>query len=173
MKSSFGWCVKIGTLLCALCAGSIWAAQAGEPDAGTKRIKDLIAKLNAADTIDREEAEKELLAIGQPALPSLKDASSDPQPEIAARAKKVVNRMAASEGKPLTSYAELFPSNSIFFAEAPDSKGSLDRLKASPIGKFWDLNETQKCYKDHYDAQLDNDRRLLDSISSMFKLADG
>jgi hypothetical protein len=160
---------RFAIMLLALGAASCHA-QAEEPN---KRIKDLIAKLNAPDTIDREDAERELMGIGQPALPSLRDASADPQPEIAARAKKLVTRMAQSEGKPLASYAELFPANSVFFAESPDSKGALERLKTSPLGKFWDLEDSQKSYKQHYDAQMDNDRRLLDSIANLFKLADG
>ena len=171
---SMGRFLRLGMLLGAICAGCAWA-QAEEPAGGlnAKHIKELIARLNAPDTIDREEAEKELLTIGQPALQPLRDASGDPQPEIAARARKLVARLVQVQGKPLSTYAELFPANSVFFVESPDSKGALDRLTASPLGKFWNLAETQKFYKSHYDSQLDNDRKLLDCISSMFKLADG
>src|SRR5438876_814089 len=111
---------------------SVAALKAADPkpqnvDANTQAtaIKDQIKKLNAADTIQREDAERELLKIGLPALPLLKEAAVSPEPEIAARAQRLVTKMTAMAAKPVTSYAEIMPSSSVFFLEAPRARESL------------------------------------------------
>ncbi len=163
------WLLVFPLVFCAFHA----QAQAAADPAAIPHIKELIAKLNAPDNIDREDAEKSLLEIGQPAVALLKDATSAPEPEISARAKKLVALMVQNEGKPVSSYSELFPASSVFFAESPNSKQALERLKPSPLGRFWELPQSQKYFKAHYDAQTDTDKKVLDAIQEIVKLSDG
>jgi hypothetical protein len=171
----------LGTLLALLLSAvAVQAAQAADPNpnppppaAVDPHVKELIAKLNAPDNIDREDAEKSLLEIGAPAVPALRDAMAAPEPEISARAKRLVAQLVQSEGRPLSSYSELFPANSVFFAEVPNAKAALEKLKPSPVGRLWDLPQTQKHYKGHYDAQTENDKKMLDCIHEIVKLVDG
>ena len=177
MARGSGMAVLLALLL-AMSAGSLHAqVAAAEANANQsavqQHVKELIGKLNAADTIDREDAEKSLLEIGQPAVALLKDATSAKEPEISARAKKLVAMLVQNEGKPVASYSELFPASSVFFAESPNSKQALDRLAPSPLGRFWELPQTQKYFKAHYDAQTDNDKKVLDAIQEIVKLTDG
>jgi hypothetical protein len=155
---------------------SLFAGQPGpdtsKPDQSAA-IKALIQKLNAPDNIAREDAERELLKVGQVAIPALKEASKSPEPEIAARAKRLVGKMTEMTAKPAQSYAEVFPSDTIFFLEAPHTRETLDKMKQSPLGKFWDLAATQKFYKGHHEAQVPNDQKLLDAARAIPKLLDG
>ena len=132
-----------------------------------------IRKLNAPDNIEREEAERELLKIGQAALPMLKDASVSPEPEVAARAKRLVSKLSETALKPIQSYAEAMPANSVFFLEAPHARETLDRLKDAPLGKFWDLPATQKFYRGHHDGELPAGQKMLDAIRGIPKLLNG
>ena len=158
----------------------IAALKAADPtpqnvDANTQAsaIKDQIKKLNAADTIQREDAERELLKIGLPALPLLKEAAVSPEPEIAARAQRLVTKMTAMAAKPVTSYAEIMPASSVFFLEAPRARESLDLMKTTPLGKFWDLPASQKFYKSHRDGELPNTQKTLDAIREIPRLLTG
>ncbi|MCY3018182.1 MAG: hypothetical protein NTW87_04005, partial [Planctomycetota bacterium] len=162
--------------VCAVILGLGCALFAGEPDPKdqapdpTEAIKALIRKLNAPEAIAREDAERELLRLGQAALPLLKEAVKAPEPEIAARAKRLVSKMAA---RPVHSYADVMPATSIFFLEAPHVRQTLDRLKGSPLGKLWDLPAMQKFYKGHREAQIPNDQKMLDAVRAIPKLLDG
>lgn len=155
------------------------ALLAGEPGADVpapiqaEAIKALIQKLNAPDNIAREDAERELLKVGQPALSQLKDAAKSPEPEIAARAKRLIGKMTEMTAKPAQSYAEVFPADSIFFLEAPRARETLDKMKASPLGRFWDSAAMQKFYKGHWEAQVPNDQKILDNIRGIPKILDG
>ena len=56
-------------------------------------IPDLIRKLGSEEFSQREKAEQALRDIGEAALPALKKASADPDPEIARRARDCVEAM--------------------------------------------------------------------------------
>ncbi|HYG75849.1 MAG TPA: hypothetical protein VEK08_12665 [Planctomycetota bacterium] len=132
-----------------------------------------IARLNATDNLEREDAERELMKIGLPALPLLKEAMKSADPETAARAKRLVGKLTEVAGRPQASYAEIMPANSIFFIEAANSRQTLDKLKNSPLGKFWDLPAMQTFYKGHREAQVPNDQKILDTVRELPKLLDG
>lgn len=136
-------------------------------------IKALIQKLNAPDTVQREEAERALLQIGQPALEALKDAVTSPEQEIALRAQKLIAKLSDVTFRPAKSWAEVFPANSVLFLEFPNVKASLDRIKTTPLGRFWDTQAMQTFYKGHYDNQLPNDQKMLDCCKAIPKLIDG
>jgi len=137
------------------------------------QIKALIEKLNAPDNIQREEAEVELLKVGPAALPQLKEAVKSDKPEIAARAARLVGKLVQQGARPSDSYASVFPENAIFFIEAPNARKTLDKLKLSPLGKFWDLPAMQKFYQGHFAGQTPNDQKMLEAIREFPKLADG
>jgi len=136
-------------------------------------IKLNLAKLNSPDTVMREEAERELLRVGIPALELLKEAAKVKEIETAARARRVISKITLFNATPVTSYAEVMPANSIFFLEFSDSRQFLDKLKLSPLGRFWDLPQTQKYYKVHAMAQVPTDQKILDAIRAMPKMLDG
>ncbi|MGD0092167.1 MAG: hypothetical protein ABSE73_19810, partial [Planctomycetota bacterium] len=172
--------VLMGTL--ALChwdkgCGTFCAAEEPQPQpAAADRagaIKTLIAKLNAPDALAREEAERALLKIGAQALPLLQEATRTPEPEIAARAKRVLAKLNEAAVRPGQSFAEVMPASSIFFLEAPHTRQTLDKMKDSPLGKFWDTPAMQKFYKGHYEDQVDTDKQILDAVRAIPKLLEG
>ncbi len=64
-----------------------------DPAADKAKIARLIERLDA-DTVEaRDEAEAELLKIGEPALPQLKEAGASERPEIRERAKRLVAKL--------------------------------------------------------------------------------
>jgi hypothetical protein len=136
-------------------------------------IKTQIARLNATDNLEREDAEQQLLKMGPVALPLIKEAQKAPDPETAARAKRLLGKMTAAANQPTESYAEILPANSVFFLEAPHTRQSLDRWKECPLGKFWDLPAMQKFYVGHREAQVPNDQKILDAVREIPKLLDG
>jgi len=170
-------------LLCAMAPrpwtggrGALCAAE--EPQPATtpdpnEAIKALIAKLNAPEALAREEAETELLKFGPKALPLLREATRAAEPEVAARAKRVVARLSEVAARPGDSYADVMPAGAIFFLEAPHTRQTLDKMKDSPLGKFWDSMAMQKFYKGHYDDQDANDKRALDAVRALPRLLDG
>jgi hypothetical protein len=162
--------------LVALC--SVFAADPAPnvPVADVKQIEGIkaqILKLNAENAIAREEAERELLRIGMPALPLLKEASASKEPEIAARAKRLVGKLLEANAKPVQSYAEMFPANTIAFLEFSNLKDFLEKLKTSPVGQFINLPATQTFFKKHQKAQVDSDQKMLDALIGMRNLIDG
>ncbi|HEY3323152.1 MAG TPA: hypothetical protein VGP72_22050 [Planctomycetota bacterium] len=136
-------------------------------------IQAQIKLLNAADNLQRENAEAELSKIGPVALPLLKEAMKSPDAETAARAKRLVGKMTEGAVRPIESYAECMPANSIFFLEAPHTKQTLEKLKGSPMGKFWDLPAMQNFLKGHRAAQVPNDQKTYDAMRAIPSLLDG
>jgi len=139
----------------------------------TASIKTQIARLNATDNLDREDAERELMKAGASAVPLLKEAMKSPDPETAARAKRLVGRLTEIAGRPQGSYAEIMPATSIFFMEAANARKTLENLKTSPLGKFWDLPAMQAFCKGHREAQVPNDQKMLDAVREIPKLLEG
>ena len=175
--------VLVFVLLCAM-APRYWAGASGslcaaaEPQPAltpeqTAAVKALIAKLNDPDVLVCEKAEEDLVKFGPTALPLVREATGAAEPELAARAKRVVSRLAEVAARPGNSYAESMPGSSIFFLEAPHTRQTLDRMKGSPLGKFWDSPAMQKFYKGDYDAQAANDQKALDAVRAIPKLLDG
>jgi len=66
------------------------ATMASQPSPLQERIARLIAELGAADFAVRDRAGRDLLRIGLPAVPSLKHAAQDDDPEIRFRAEQVL-----------------------------------------------------------------------------------
>jgi hypothetical protein len=62
-------------------------------DVSTRRIEQLVKQLGSTDSADREKAQKELEAIGTPALEMLRRAVKDGDPEVSLRASQVVSRL--------------------------------------------------------------------------------
>jgi hypothetical protein len=164
-------------------AAMVYAAGAGaeeflNPDSTVPpeklaQIATLIEKLNATENIQREEAEAELLKVGPAALGMLREAMKSEKPEVAARAKRLVGKLTEQLARPTDTYASVFPENTVFFLEAPNARQTLDKLKNSPLGKFWDLPAMQKFFAGHMEAQTDNDKKMLTAIHEFPKMADG
>lgn len=57
------------------------------------KCKDLVKKLGEEKFEDRENAEKELVAAGRPAMEYLRDAAEHAEPEVAQRAKRVMDKI--------------------------------------------------------------------------------
>lgn len=158
--------------------GSV-SAQESNPDpevltvAQAEAIKAQIKRLNAPDYIAREDAERELLKIGQPALSLLQEAAKAPDPEVAARANRLVAALFGMATKPVKTYSDVLPETSILFLEAPDTRKTLDKFKTSPLGKFWDLPSIQKFVKGHRNAEGPNEQKMLDALTQIPKLLDG
>ena len=72
-----------GVMLAALAL--VWAPQ--------DEVPKLIRQLGAESSSAREKAGRELLRIGEPALPALKKATEDKDPEIATRARRLVEEI--------------------------------------------------------------------------------
>lgn len=81
----------LGCLVSLLVGGSILLADAGKPVVSQERIEKLIAQLGSAAYAEREQATKELRAIGEAALSALKEAAEKTSdPEIKRRASDLV-----------------------------------------------------------------------------------
>src|SRR5438105_2780396 len=129
-------------LVCGVLAGCLgaWAEDAPPPTppapplapAEFAKVNGLIQRLGAPDTVQREEAEKELMALGQAALPMLKEASGSANLEIAARAKRVAGRL-ANAGSRAKSLADILPADAVFFLEARDVQALQARWRATPL----------------------------------------
>ncbi|MBI2901232.1 MAG: hypothetical protein HYY17_13700 [Planctomycetes bacterium] len=61
------------------------------------RMKALLKELASADDEERERAEKQLLAIGRPALPWLREAAESDDKNLRSRARKLIERIEADE----------------------------------------------------------------------------
>ena len=72
------------------------------------RIDKLVKDLGADEWAARENASKELLAIGKPALPALKEAAKSKDAEVASRAKDLIEKVEGS-GSPLEGLRALGP----------------------------------------------------------------
>lgn len=173
--------LRAGLLLFALlCAAQLRAEEPATDPVGVSpsqavldpKIKVLIAQLGAADTVQREEAEKAILALGKSAVAQLKEAEASPNPEIAFRAKRLNARLAEVSIRP-QSYANILPSDSVFFFEFRDAPTTLDRFKLTPLGQFWEKQTTRAFVKGHRATLLANELKVLDAISVLPKLASG
>lgn len=84
------------------------AAEAQTEDEKKKRITDLVARLGDPSFAAREEAGKELLAIGEPALPAVRRAAAvNDVPEAAQRAERLVRAIMKAAGVSKTAKLEL------------------------------------------------------------------
>ena len=136
------------------------------------QIKALIEKLGAADTVQREDAEKSLAAFGAAAGPLLKAAVTSPLPEISARAKRLVGRL-AGVGVRVNSYSDILPADAVFFLEFADTQGSLKRLNQTPIGRFWETPPMRKTIQGHRKDMLPTELQVLDAMQALSKIATG
>jgi hypothetical protein len=66
---------------------------AAEPAASPEKISKLIDKMGSSDFEDREEAQKQLDAIGEPALEALKKAMSSDDTEVRRRAEELIKKI--------------------------------------------------------------------------------
>ncbi len=70
------------------------------PQADQGRIKELIGSLGHAEFKVREDAEKQLVQIGQPAEPALREATGSDDPEVRFRANRALTTIAARNNQP-------------------------------------------------------------------------
>jgi hypothetical protein len=154
-------------------SGAVAVRAAEGPADNAAAIKAQIRRLNAEDLVEREEAERALLSLGLPALPFLKEAAEAPEQEIAARAKKLIAKLSTLATVPAQSYSDIMPADSIFFWEVPNTREALDKLKGGFWGKFWQLPAVRKALKGHYDAQVADDQKMLDSLGRLGAFLDG
>jgi HEAT repeat protein len=77
-------------------AASAAAIRADEPKSGAsaKDIKRWIDQLGSERFKDREQATHQLSKLGKSALPSLKEATKSPDPEVRSRAQQLVEQIA-------------------------------------------------------------------------------
>jgi len=83
-------------------------APAPPPEDLKARIAKLVKELGADDWAARENASKELLKIGKPALPALKEAAQSKDAEVAARAKDAIEKL-GGEGSAVEGLRALGP----------------------------------------------------------------
>jgi hypothetical protein len=87
--------MRLHTLIAAVVlAGGGWL-HAGPADDATDRAARLVKQLGHKEFERREAASRELDAIGEPALPALRAAAADPDPEVRERAGRIVRAVAA------------------------------------------------------------------------------
>ena len=122
--------------------------------------------------MQREDAEKALLALGKSSVAQLKEAEASPNPEISFRAKRLNARLAEVSIRP-QSYANILPSDSVFFFEFRDAPTTLNRFKLTPLGQFWEKQTMKAFVKGHRATLLANELKVLDAIAALPKLASG
>ncbi|MEI6231666.1 MAG: hypothetical protein WCT04_01335 [Planctomycetota bacterium] len=136
------------------------------------KIAKFIAQLGSPDTVLREEAETALMAAGKAAIAPLKTAEASANAEIAARAKRLSGRLSELTVK-AGSYAEYLPSDTILYLEFRDTATTFDRLKRTPLSKFWDKQSTKIFMQGFRTEQLPNEVKVLDAATALPKLASG
>lgn len=163
--------IKRFVLVMALVLTPLFFVHAGEkPDEA--KIKALIEKLGAADTVERENAEKELSGLGAAASEQLKAATESANPEISVRAKRLIARMAPAAAK-RNSYAEVFPADSVLFIEAGDVAKLLENWKRTPFGQFWESADVRKFLTGYRKELLPAEVQADDARQALLKLASG
>ena len=70
-----------------------WELTPQIPETLNKDIAHLIELLNNDDWLTREKATEELMAIGEPAIPALKEAQKSPEPEVRMRANLILKKI--------------------------------------------------------------------------------
>ncbi|HLX63204.1 MAG TPA: hypothetical protein VKX17_18175 [Planctomycetota bacterium] len=166
-------CLGVVLLLSAITAR---AEQPGEvvdvPKGADPKIKALIEQLGAADTVAREDAEKALLQIGNAAAAQLREAEVSANPEIAARAKRLSARLADAAIQ-IKSYADVLPADTVLFLEFADAERTVERMKATPLGKLWPTKSMQALITAYRASLIDTELKVFDAINALPKLASG
>jgi hypothetical protein len=140
---------------------------AAQPQAAaTAAVGALIEQLGAPSTVQREDAEKRLMAIGAPALGPLTEALKSANPEVVARARRLTTRLADTSARPAT-YASMLPANSILFIEFRDAGTTLQRLLTTPPGKFLTSAPAKEFLADYRKDLIDTDLKVFDSLFSL------
>ncbi len=158
------------------CCGCLWVGRAGAEELTPEQValaKRQIIQLNAPDNVAREEAETYLLHQGTAVLPLVKEALTNPNAEIAARARRLVSKLTEATLHPASSYAEVLPENTIFFAEFSNLRQTLQRLQTSPLGQFINLPAFQKFLTAYQAAQGPGDEQLLEAVRRIFPVLEG
>ncbi|MBI4614674.1 MAG: HEAT repeat domain-containing protein [Planctomycetes bacterium] len=95
------------------------------------RIETLVVQLGDSNWQVRERAERELVEIGREAIPELKDATQDEDPEIAARAHEALAEIRTQCGMPDPS--DLARENQDLREQLEEFKAKIEHLKAMGI----------------------------------------
>ena len=176
----------LGAVLCTACIGlrcfaeepaadtvDLTAAKPTPLDPAIKTaVQKLITQLGAADTVQREDAEKALLTLGKPAIPMLKEAEASANPEIAVRAKRLSARLAETSIRP-GSYAGVLPADAVLYFELRDAATTLNRIGTTPIGKFWEKQSTKTFMNGYRLSLLPAELKAFDAMNALPKLASG
>lgn len=72
---------------------SVTQMGASPPPQMLKKIEKLIAQLGAESYVDREKAQKELIAMGKSVVPILKKHLNNPDPEIRQRLQEIIKAL--------------------------------------------------------------------------------
>lgn len=83
-------------LLAVLCRGSFGEPAPAGPDASRDRVARLVKDLGADDATTRDRATKDLERIGEPATPALREAAKSDDPEVAWRARTLLDHIDAA-----------------------------------------------------------------------------
>ena len=78
------------SLILSVCSAVACAGQADTRPTTSESVSTLVDRLADPDPVKREQAGKSLWSMGRPAEPALRAAASDPNPEIARRAKAIL-----------------------------------------------------------------------------------
>ncbi|MBI4617727.1 MAG: HEAT repeat domain-containing protein [Planctomycetes bacterium] len=98
-----------GSVVLLLLAGLAALPAAGQDDSAlVRRIEDWVDGLGDSSWSVREEAHKSLLDAGEPAIPALKRAATDPDPERARRARQILDATLWGEPPDVSSKAAEF-----------------------------------------------------------------
>ena len=84
------WCVVLSFVVLMATGSQAWSQGNGNKSADPKRIAELIQQLGSLKFIERENARRELEAIGEPALEALKKAAKSEDLETSRRASEIV-----------------------------------------------------------------------------------
>jgi len=143
------------------------------PAPNAEPLAALIEQLDKGSVEERERAERELLQAGNAAAPYLAKAATRPEPELAARAKALLERLRI-QNEGYRPYAEALPAQAVFFAEVPQPKKFFEHWLVTPAARIWATEPVKQWWgRKQNEEWAQEDRRVWELLDRATTLLDG
>ncbi len=131
--------MKVQMIPLIMAAACLWQASmpaSAREERPARELEALVRQLGARKHQTREAAARQLIKLGREALPALERAARSKDPEISARARKLVALIRTKYFLAVKDPAGIFPADTAFYLTVPNVKASLKKLAGSPMSRL-------------------------------------